>query len=179
MKRLFATVFLVALLAPAVAHAGTIGIGAFGGASIPVVQDDAKQGSIFGVRVPVHLVPLLMVEPYYAKSGLGDVEDTFAGLSYTRDGFDVSSYGANVMLSLGGPLQFYPFVGIGQNTVKREGSDDQTLTGYNFGLGFGITPAPKLHVHLRGELQAIVDGDASRKFGNVTAGLSYDLINLP
>jgi len=33
----------------------------------------------------------------------------------------------------------------------------------------------KLGVDLRGELNAVVTGDTSRKFGNLTAGVSYAL----
>ena len=38
---------------------------------------------------------------------------------------------------------------------------------------------PKLSVHLRGELNAAVKDEASRKWGAVTAGVSYSLISFP
>ena len=48
----------VLALATGTARAGSIGVGVFGGASAPVLQDDEDNGSIYGVRVPVKLVPL-------------------------------------------------------------------------------------------------------------------------
>ena len=47
------------------------------------------------------------------------------------------------------------------------------------GFGLGISPMPKLTVHVRGELQMAVDGGTSRKFGNVTLGASYALFSMP
>lgn len=178
MKRVILAACLAVALAGSTAQAGSIGVGAFGGVSVPIVQSDVAQGSMFGVRVPVKLVPLLAVEPYYASSALGDAEEDVAGITYTREGFDSKAYGANVMLTMGGPLQFYPFVGIGQTKLKRTGTDE-SLTTYNFGLGLGITPAPKFTIHIRGELAAAVDGETSRKFGNATVGLSYSLFSMP
>ncbi|MEO5988154.1 MAG: outer membrane beta-barrel protein [Candidatus Eisenbacteria bacterium] len=178
MKRVILAACLAVALVGRSAHAGSIGVGVFGGLSVPVVQSDVEQGSMFGVRVPIKLVPLVAVEPYFASSALGDAQEDVLGVTYTREGFDSKAYGANVMLTMGGPLQFYPFAGIGQTKLKRPGSD-LSLTTYNFGLGLGISPAPKISVHIRGELAAAVDGEASRKFANATVGLSYALFSAP
>ncbi len=178
MKRLL--VLSLALLATmaGTASAGSIGVGAFAGVSVPVLQDDVGQGTMFGLRAPVKLVPLVTVEPYFASSSLGDKDETVAGLTYTREGFDETAFGLNAMLTFGGPVQFYPFAGLGQTKLERTGSD-LSLTTYNAGLGLGISPAPKISIHIRGELQMAVDGDTSRKFGNVTVGASYALFSMP
>lgn len=178
MKRVILAACLAVALAGTSAQAGSIGVGAFGGLSIPIVQSDVAQGSMFGLRVPIKLVPLLTVEPYYASSALGDAEEDILGTTYTREGFDGTAYGANLMLTMGGPLSFYPFAGIGQTKLERTGSD-LSLTTYNFGLGLGISPAPKVSIHIRGELAAAVDGEASRKFANATVGVSYALFSAP
>lgn len=178
MKRLFATALFALALAGSTAHATGIEAGVFGGLSIPIVQDDQKQGTTFGLRVPVKLIPLITVEPFFASSAMGEAEEEIAGFTYTREGFDVTSFGANVLLTMGGPVSFYPFAGLGQTTLKRAGFDD-SFTTFNGGLGIGISPAPKFSIHVRGELQAVVDGDASRKFANATAGLHYALFSVP
>lgn len=179
MRRIMALTFAALVLAGGTAHAASIGVGAFGGMSFPILQDDADNGSLFGVRFPVHVVPLFAVEPYWASSSLGDkTVDLGGGLTVTRQGFDVKAYGVNAMLTTGGPVQFYPFVGIGSSKLSRTGSD-QTLTTYDFGVGLGLSPIPKLSVQVRGELDAAVDNGASRKFANVTVGASYALISLP
>lgn len=178
MKKLLALSLLVLGLSAGAAWAGSIGVGAFAGMSFPVLQEDVAKGTMFGLRAPVKLVPLLAVEPYYASSSLGEATETVAGIDYTREGFDEKAYGVNAMLTMGGPVSFYPFAGIGQTSLKRTGFDD-SFTTYNFGLGLGISPAPKISVHIRGELQTVVDGDASRKFGNATVGVTYALFSMP
>lgn len=178
MKKLLALSLLVLALSASAAWAGSIGIGAFAGMSVPVLQEDVDKGTMFGLRAPVKLVPLITVEPYYASSSLGEATETIGSIEYTREGFDEKAYGVNAMLTMGGPVSFYPFVGVGQTSLKRTGFDD-SFTTYNFGLGLGISPAPKISLHIRGELQAVVDGEASRKFGNATVGVTYALFSMP
>jgi hypothetical protein len=173
-SRVFAALFALALV-PAVAVAGGVGIGAYGGVSFPIAYDTATQGPQYGLRAPIQLLPLLIVEPYYAQSALGDKDETFGGQTYTRSGPDVDTFGANALFNFGGSVKFYPFVGIGSTTIKQSGSEDITDTNLNFGLGFGFTPMPKLGIDLRGELNSVVTGDTSRKFGNLTVGVSYAL----
>ncbi len=184
MKRLFAfalaaLVSLAALSGAArAARAGSIGVGVYAGQSFPVLQDDVDRGTLMGFRVPVKLVPMFAVEPFYASSNLGDKTVTIAGVSQTRQGFDEKAWGVNAMLSMGGPIQFYPFAGLGRTSLKRTGSD-LSLTTYQGGLGLGLSPIPKVTVHVRGELQAAVDGSTTRKFGNATLGVSYALFSMP
>jgi hypothetical protein len=178
MKRILAVALVALALGSAPARAAGIEVGAFGGLSFPVVQDDVKQGAMFGVRVPVKLVPLFTVEPFFASSALGEAEETIGDLTYTREGFDATAFGVNAMLTLGGPVSFYPFASVGQTSLKRAGFDD-SFTTFGGGLGVGISPAPKFSIHVRGELQAVVDGEASRKFGNATVGVHYALFSMP
>ncbi len=175
MKRsaLFAAVALVLL--PAMAQAGSIGIGGYGGMSIPIVQDDNGNGPVFGARAPVALNKLLTVEPYFASTSAGDAELEIGGINYTRDGLDATGFGANVMLTFGDRVKFYPFGGYGSSTLTRDGSADVTMTGFNYGIGLGISPIEKLTIHLRGEGNTYSKDDAGRTFGIVTVGVSYDL----
>jgi hypothetical protein len=181
MKRIIPLVLLALVLGAGAAGAVglKIGGGAFGGVSIPVLQDDSKQGTIFGLRLPVGVLPLLTVEPYWATSSLGDAEETFGGLPYTRDGGKVTAYGVNAMLTMGGPVHFYPYVGLASHKLTRAAAEDLTKLGYNFGLGLGFSVIPRLDVDLRGELNMITLDETSRKFANVTAGVSYHFLSLP
>jgi opacity protein-like surface antigen len=178
MKRTFALMLVLLAASAGTARAASLGVGAFTGMSFPIVQEDVSQGATFGLRFPVKLVPLFTLEPYWASCSLGDKDQDIGGFTYTREGFDETAFGLNAMLTTGGPVQFYPFVGIGSTRLERTGSD-LSLTTYNAGLGLGIAPAPKLTLHLRGEFQMAVDGEASRKFGNVTVGASYALFSIP
>jgi hypothetical protein len=178
MRRLIALALVLLVVPAGVARAGSIGLGVFGGMSYPVLQDDTGKGTLLGVRVPVKLVPLITLEPFYASSKLNDKVTSIAGVDFTRQGFDETAYGANLMLATGGPLSFYPYGGIGQTTLKRDGLD-KSYTTYQGGIGLGVSPAPKITIHLRGELQMVVDGETSRKFGNATLGASYALFGMP
>lgn len=178
MKRLLMIALVAFACVASNAHAGSIGVGAFGGVSVPVLQEDQAQGSLLGIRVPVKLVPLFTAEPFYSKGKLSDKTVTIGGLDFTREGFDVTTYGLNAMLTLGGPISFYPYAGIGKAKFERTGQNE-SWTSYSLGLGLSLSPIPKVSVDLRGELQAAVDGDVSRKMVNVTLGASYSLFSMP
>src|SRR6185369_15416964 len=81
------------VLIPSTSHAFSIGIGAFGGTSIPISQDDVGTGAAYGARLPIKIIPLVSVEPYWSKSTLGDGTIDVGGVATTVDGFDVDSFG--------------------------------------------------------------------------------------
>ena len=181
MKRVFAFAFLALAMGAGSAQAAGpgIGIGPYGGYNIALIQQDTGNGPVYGIRAPINLIPLITVEPYYASSSLGDVDETFGGLSYTRTGFDMKVFGATAILGSwgSGGLKFYPYAGIGSYKLERTGSEDIKETGYNFGLGIGVPAGPKISVQMRGGLDMIVTGDTSRKFANATIGINYNLMS--
>lgn len=180
MRKVLLFALWIAASCASTAHALGIGITVEGGPSWPVLQDDRGNGAVWGVRVPVNLAPLFAIEPYYLSGSYGDkTVQTIAG-PQTRDGGTVSSWGANLVLTSGSPaFSIYPFVGLGSNTESRASVSDVTNTGYNFGLGLGIGLPAKLTASARAETQMIVTGDVSRKFGNLTFGLTYHFLSLP
>jgi hypothetical protein len=182
-KTCILTALALTLVAGA-ANATTVGVGAYGGLAFPIVNDLSEQGSVFGVRVPVGISPKFTAEGFYSQSGLGDVEEDFGGsTTFTRDGGDVTGYGVNAVLNMGGSGQFhfFPFGGIGKYKIERSGSEDVSEVGYNFGLGVGFS-LPSLAAFsfdVRGEAVMIKTDDTSQKFGNVTAGVTYKLFSTP
>ena len=180
MRRLIAAALVLACVPALPARAGSISLGAFGGMSYPVQQDDVGNGTLYGVRAPVSLVPFLTVEPYWASSKIGNkVVSTPLG-DVTNKGFDETAYGASVLLATGGPVSFYPFGSVGQTAIEI-GGKSKSYTTYGAGFGIGFSAVPKVALHLRGEFQAVVDGTThtTRKFGTGTLGLSYALFSLP
>ncbi|HEY7728863.1 MAG TPA: outer membrane beta-barrel protein [Candidatus Eisenbacteria bacterium] len=191
MSRSLLVALLAALLGAAPAWAATkpeVGVGVFGGFSIPLLQDvdvssfspgDAfgPTGSQFGIRVPVKVIPVVTLEPFFAKSSYKDTEETFSGLTYTRQGYDGTAFGLNAVLGrVGGKgVHFYPYLGLGKFKLSRD-SDEINKMGWNFGLGLGFSPAPRWSIQIRPELNMVVTGDTSRKFGNATIGVSYELM---
>jgi len=190
MKRLVMLTVLALVLASGAAQAGPIGvgIGVFGGLSVPILQNvsassfrpgDAfgKGGTQLGVRVPVHAIPIITFEPYYAKASYGDRDETIGGITYTREGYDSKSFGVNALLGNpdGSGFHFFPYVGLGKTKLTRTG-EEINKTGYNFGFGLGMSPAQKISIQIRSEFSMVVTGDTSRKFGGINAGVSYRLL---
>jgi len=183
MKRSWVLIAGLALIASATgARAGGIGIGAYAGTSIPVLQDDNANGPIWGLRVPVHFTPIVTVEPYFAKTSGGDRDQEAAGVTYTRTGMDVTSYGANVLLNFGTGFQMSPFFGIGSNKLERPGLNE-TQGGWDAGLGLGFgLPLTGLSGNVRGALNVVKDpasDSVSRKWAELTVGVSYSSFHFP
>jgi opacity protein-like surface antigen len=163
-----------------------VGVGAFGGISAPVLQDvdassfspgDAigESGTEWGIRVPIKVIPVAVIEPYYAQSSYDDRTETFNNLEYTREGYDRKALGANFIFAntLAGGFKFYPLIGIGTTKLERTNEELNKFT-WNFGLGLGFALNEKISVHVRSQLDLVVTDDTSRKFGDVTAGLQYN-----
>jgi hypothetical protein len=181
MRRAFSFVALALVLAciPGKAGAIGIGIGAFGGTSIPVSQEDVKTGGTYGIRIPLTIIPLVSVEPYWGESKLGDGTQTVGGVTTTVDGFHNTSFGVNAMLGslMRAPgIKFYPYIGIASTKLTRSGFEDIKKSSYNFGLG-GAVGLAKLALHGRAEMNVIDTNDKTRKFANLTVGLSYDIFS--
>jgi hypothetical protein len=177
MKKLLCAALIVLAALPASAHAMSVGLGVYGGMSIPIVQEDNGQGSLYGVRVPVSLTPIVVLEPYYASTQGGNKDQGVSGITYTYDGIDNTSYGVNVLFAMG---MMYPFAGLNSNHLKRSGLDE-TKTGYDFGLGVGFKlPIVGLSANARGALNIVsspASTQSSRKWGEVTVGVSYDVFH--
>jgi len=177
MRRILTLALAALVLIAGAAAAAEVGVGAYGGISIPILNDLSKQGTEFGGRIPVRVMPLIIVEPFFSTSSLGDVDETFGSQSYTRDGGDVSAFGANVLFTFGENTRLFPYAGIGSYNLTRDGSDDVTDVGYNFGLGFGFPVIPKLLIDVRGEFTMVVTDETSQKFGKVLLGATYRVFN--
>jgi hypothetical protein len=175
MKRLVTWIALALCLMAGSANAGSVGVGAYGGMSIPIVQDDNGSGPVFGLRVPVSLLSHVRIEPFFGTASDGDATADIGGVSYTRSGFDVTTFGATAQFPFGSKLQFYPFIGISSNSLKRPGSETQSMFGFGGGLGLGFSPAPKFMIHVRGEATNMSKDTSGRVFAAVTGGVSYEL----
>jgi len=142
------------------------------------IRSDAfgATGSTWGLRAPIHAISSITFEPYYAKSKYKDRDETIGGISYTREGFDGKAFGLNAILGNpdGGGFHFFPYFGIGKTKLERT-AQEINKTGFNFGLGLGLSPAAKVSVQVRGEFAMVATGDTSRKFTNATLGLTYSL----
>lgn len=144
-----------------------VGIGGYGVTNIPIVQDDAKSGPLFGIRGRIGLLSILMVEPSINFLKSGDGEE--AGVTF--EGPKATSYAFNLILK-GGPT--YATAGIGWSSLEIPGgtgkSDEPT---YNFGGGIELGFGP-VSVDVSPRLFIIETADkGSRKSLAVMAGINY------
>lgn len=86
MLKRIALLLAVFMVAARVAGAVSVGAEFFGGLSLPVLQPTSDQGTTFGVRLPVRLIPVLSAEPFFMSATLGNKTETLGGVSYERDG---------------------------------------------------------------------------------------------
>jgi opacity protein-like surface antigen len=178
MKRAFclalAALFVVGV--PSVALAGEYSIGGFAGLNIPVAQEDASSGALFGIKGRIMLLPFLGLEPNftYAKYGGKDVE--VREQTYNREGGEITSFGADLLLgSLSGMgnTKFYGLVGVNSNNYTREGISDESGLGFALGTGLEFFPAEMISLEIRGKYHPINLGEGGRVHVEISGGLNY------
>jgi hypothetical protein len=150
----------------------TIGIGAYGGSNIPVAQDDAGTGALFGFRGRLGF-PYGTIEPSVNFMGQGDGSTDFEGTEITLEATDIMSYAFNYLVRTG-PV--YYTAGVGWSTVDIPGgvgeSDEAT---YNFGIGVEFPVGPiSIDVSPRAFIINTA-GDGSRKNAAIMAGINYQI----
>lgn len=179
MRKFIPLAAVVLLLAHGTASAGptAFGYAGFGGASIPIAQDDNDaSGAVFGARFPVHFGWFLSIEPHFDATSGSSFDQTFGTLTATREGIDIKQSGINFIL--GNPtrpgVRFYPYVGLGHYSLSGEGRQEIEKIGYNGGLGLGFG-GDKWKFDLRGDFTMIDIGESSRKAASATAGLGFTI----
>ena len=159
--------------------------GAYGGLNYPVAQQDAKSGSVFGLKLRVPLTSFLAFEPNYThlKNGDGEVnvEDGW-NTTMTHEGGKYSTFGVD--LALGGVSGFkgfhsYGLFGISSAKFAKQGIPDLTKSAYWVGLGLEFAFTDMISLELRGKTlifpykdEVKDNGTGSRKNGIITAGLN-------
>jgi len=168
---------LVLIGTSSLASAGKFSIGAFAGLNIPIGQEDMGNGTLFGAKGRVLLLPFLGVEPNFVYSEYGDKDHDILGETQTRKGGEITSFGADVVFgtfSGFSKARFYGILGINSNTLKWEPSEDQTRLGLSFGTGIEFLPTEIFSIEVRARVHAIsLDGGGGRNNLELTAGLNY------
>jgi hypothetical protein len=165
-------------LGAAPAHALDVGLGVAAGGNFSVAQADNGNGGLLAVRVPVHVVPLLTVEPFLNWSKMGSASTTIGGVPHSRDGFGLVGYGGILALgsagmSPGWPV--YPYLGVGGFSLKREGAPQTTHPGYLVGVGYARPLPRNIAFNARAGYTWVTENGASRQFFDLTVGVSIRL----
>jgi opacity protein-like surface antigen len=170
---------LLLIALPATGGAMGFAVGPYAGYNVTILQDDAGNGPLFGLRAKISALPALAVEPWFTMITEGDADHEEAGIEFTQEGGSIQSFGVNA--SLGGyrtmpGLGFYATGGIGMYMLKPEQDykDETTRFGLNLGTGFVVKVLPQLDLDASARLIAItLEGGGSRKSLGIHAGLNY------
>jgi hypothetical protein len=153
----------------------SVGVGAFAGVGIPIIQEDQSQGTVFGIRGSVEAFSMITLEPHvtFLKYGDPDIDEIIDDPT----GAKVNGFGLDARLgSLAGPgLSPFFFVGIGIYKTKNDDFQvDESEVGLSGGLGVEIGVGPSLGLEVRGRFDVIgTEGGGSKKAALITAGVNY------
>jgi len=131
-----------------------IGFGAFGGMNIPVLQDDQGNGSVFGLKARLKVIPIVILEPniIFGKWGAPDPMD---GIDLGIDGSKITSYGIDAVLGAApGNVGIKPYfhAGIGIYSIKNDDTGfDESKLGYSGGLGLAIGIGHNIDIDFSGK----------------------------
>lgn len=149
------------------------GVGAFAGVSLPIAQDDAASGTVYGARMKLSLGGILGLEPNftYAKDGewtVDDVDETFDGAKFT-------SLGVNLLIGAAGPvttMRVFTFIGAKYFSEDNDFRETDSRLGGEGGLGIEFG-AGNIGFEGRGGLELMtLNGGGSRKWGYITGGVN-------
>ena len=146
-----------------------LGVGAYGGVNIPIVQEDAGTGPLYGVRGRIG-IPYVTFEPAVTILHNGDPDVDVDGSTISLDAPEVTSYSFSALF--GG--SYYALAGIGWSAIDiPQGAGPSNEVTYVFGGGAEI-PAGPLAVDVSPRVFLIQTADnASRKHVGILIGLNY------
>jgi len=162
---------LLTLAVPA-SQAGVLtklGVGAYSGVNIPIVQDDAGTGPLYGFRGRIGL-PIVTFEPAVTFLQNGDGEVDVNGSTISLEAPEVTSYSFSALF--GGA--FYGLAGIGWSSVNiPDGAGESSEPTYFLGAGAEIGVGP-VAVDISPRLYLIqTEDNATRKNVGVLLGINY------
>jgi hypothetical protein len=169
------------------ASAFRFGVGGFAGLNLPVAQDDATMGTVFGAKARIPLIPFIGLEPNftYMKNGDASIE---IGAPYNetmeREAGKFTSFGADLVFGsvLGNTgLNVHGLVGASSVTYARDTDAIPDLSNITYWLGLGVEYGinEQISLEFRGKLMVFPydegNDTGSRKNGVVTAGVNIYL----
>jgi hypothetical protein len=168
-----------------VAFAGSypLGVGAFGGWDMPLVQQDIGSGPMYGVALRGHIIAFLHGQLVFRASAQGDQDKTVtpmgqSSLVATLQGGSLTGFGANLLLAGRKPAMIWPygFIGISTNKFAPGKRDSETFFGSSWGGGLSVSLYRKLifaDINTSLLVMPIENNSASRKNWQTGIGLVY------
>ncbi len=178
----FLPIFLFVIPA-ALADSYPLGVEAFGGWDMPLVQQDIGSGAMYGVAVRGHIIAFLHGQLVFRASAQGDQDETVtpigqSSLVATLEGGSLTGFGANILLAGKKPTMVWPygFVGISTNKFAPGERDSETFFGTSWGCGLSVSLYRNLiyaDVSTSLLVMPIENNSASRKNWQTSIGLMY------
>lgn len=186
-KGLIAACLLMIMNAPLVQAQGgvTFGVGASGGMTYPIIQDDQNNGTVFALRGRWSLGAFGVVEPTLAFTSYGAPDpitfDSHQSLDLGIDGSKITMFGLNFVVGgAPGARGLKPMIigGLGFYKTSNDGTENvqesETKLGFSGGLGLAIGLSTQLEFDARGQLHVIPsEGGASKKSVTILFGVNF------
>lgn len=161
------------------AMAGPIGIGVGGGLNLPIAQDDAGSGFLYGARLRIAVASFAALEPTLSYFRQGDAEVELHGQSVVLDGGQSTALGLNLILGSVGPpggMRVHGIIGLASHAMKQEGSDDENRLAISLGPALEARVGRNLTLSLEARIHMIsLGGGGARKNLGLSSGLVYYL----
>lgn len=154
-------------------------IGGFGGYNVPILQDDAGPGPLWGLRAKLNGDLPFVLQPYFLMVSEGDVDHAEEGIEFTQEGGSITSFGLD--LAFGGYREdpganLYLVAGVGAYSREPGQQYREKLTRFGIDLGLGLVwkVAPMVDFDVSARMPAfMLDEGGSRKSAAMAAGLNY------
>lgn len=159
-----------------------ISAGLYGGLNAPLVQQDAKTGMGFGLRVKVAPIPFIGGAAFYESRKFGDpevkiLEGTPNERTVKTDGGKVTVMGIEALIGApGGGIgpHFYWSFGLANYKWTRTGYSNLSKVGYHTGPGLEIVFPAGLGIGAQAKFEIVPTGNGgSRKNVLAFVGLNY------
>jgi hypothetical protein len=175
-------VLILAVSATTASAIVDISAGPYFGMDIPVVNDLAESGRLFGVQAKVAVLSFVAIGAHFSSSSLGEVSHTFfegesEEFSESLDGGDVKSFGVDAYFGIVSGLPGFKIYAVGSLANwkwERDYTDEVSEVAWGFGPGVELVLPFGLGVEGRGMFQiAPTDGDGSVKSVVWFVGANY------
>ncbi len=168
MKTQLAVLFVVAMMVPSAFAIGDITVGPYFGMAVPLANDDAESGALYGFQARVSLIPGLSIGGHYQSRGYGNPSQTFfegtpQEFTDEKDGGDVTSIGLDAYFGKAGGmpgLNFYFMGSYGTYKWKRDNQDEISKTAFAVGPGVELVLPMKVGIEGRALIEVAPTGES-------------------
>lgn len=154
----------------------SVGAGVYGVHGIPLLQQDAAPGPLYGLKARANVLGPVGAEIYYTTFQEGDRSFVVPlGTQVIKGGTDEVMGGDLILASSTGPgVSFYVAGGAGSYTLTREPRTRIRTIGYNGGPGLELRSTAGISIDLSGRVHVVpLQSGGSRKFASLQAGINY------